>query len=85
MYSMKEGSKYEDLAIIAHLWNVLDKVQSELKPDVSNTIESLWKFDESEAALILCDNLEKLMHVADKCVHEVWSEAITEEVLGNLT
>lgn len=80
---MKEGSKYEDLAIIAHLWTLMDKIQNELKPDVSNAVESLWKFGQDENAIVLCENIEKLLQTADRCIQEVWSTPITEEVLGN--
>lgn len=82
MYSLKEGSKYEDLAIMAYLWCIADKIQQEIKPDVSNTIESLWKFGENECAMQICDVMEKMLQATDKCIQEVWSVPITEELLG---
>ncbi|ODM91991.1 Elongator complex protein 1 [Orchesella cincta] len=81
LYSLKEGSKYEDLALIVHLWMVVDKIQQETKQEVANTIESLWKFNQQENAISLCSLLEKLLLDADKCVQEVWSAPITDDIL----
>ncbi|CAL8089851.1 unnamed protein product [Orchesella dallaii] len=81
IYSLKEGSKHEDLALTVHLWTVTDKIQQETKQEVTYTIESLWKFNQQEKATSLCQLFEKLLQDADKCVQEVWSVPITDEIL----
>lgn len=85
MHSLKEGSRFEDIAIIAHLWESIIRIQSETTPDVAYTIESLWRFELDAKAQALTTLFDELICEVNKIIKEIWSIPLAENpLLGKL-
>jgi hypothetical protein len=80
---MREGSAYEDLAITAHLWNCIDKIQQEMKPYTSELLEALWSLEMNSLALSLGNSMDNLVAESNSIVLEVWQNLLTDELLGS--
>ncbi|CAG7729237.1 unnamed protein product [Allacma fusca] len=76
IFSLKEGSRFEDIAIIAHLWETCQRVQAEIKSDVESIVQALWTEDQDEVALTLIKSFDKLIHQANECVQQIWSSVL---------
>jgi hypothetical protein len=83
LQSMREGSAYEDLAITAHLWNCIDKIQQEMKPYTSELLEALWSLEMNSLALSLGNSMDNLVAESNSIVLEVWQNLLTDELLGS--
>ena len=85
-YSLKEGSRFEDLAIIAHLWETIQKVQNDMKPQIEAIAPALWREELDSLAISVISNFEQLLGQADECVKEVWPTVLPfNELLGTVS
>lgn len=81
LYSMKEGSTYEDLGLTAHLWTTFKYIQ-DVKPDTNELVEALWVLELNDLAINLGKTFDFVLTECDKAVQEIWSTLLTAEVLG---
>ena len=83
VYSLKEESRFEDLAIIAHLWETIQKVQNDVKPQVEAIAPVMWREGFDSVAISVISSFEQLLAQADECVKEVWPQVLPyNELLG---
>jgi elongator complex protein 1 len=78
IFSLKEGSRFEDIAITIHLWDKFTNIQQEIKPDVTHTIESLWRFEMDDMASALSISFDEFIKLTDEYVKEIWSAPLPE-------
>ena len=79
LYSLKEGSKYEDVAITIYLWDLASHVQNEMKSEYAYTVESLWRFQLNENAKNLTRLFDAFLQTVNAAVAEVWSGGVLPE------
>jgi len=84
LHSLKEGSRYEDLAIMIRVSDSATNLHVETKPDVATTVEYLWRFECDDNAIQLTSLLDVVIGVIDGIIKEIWSAPIVENtILGN--
>lgn len=71
MYSLKEGSQFEDFALMKALSDIIQTVQKSTD-DVGSLLMMLVLFDHEEKAGILQNNFEELIATIEKSTNIIW-------------
>lgn len=78
LYSLKEGSQYEDIAITIYFWDLACHVQNEMKSDIVYTVESLWRYKLDDYANSLTASFDEFLKIIGSVVGEVWAAVLPE-------
>ncbi|XP_067016133.1 elongator complex protein 1-like [Acropora muricata] len=71
MYSLKEGSQFEDLALMKALSEIIQTLQKSTD-DVGSLLKMMILFDNEEEATILQRNFEQLILMVEKSLSIIW-------------
>ena len=83
LFSLKEGSQFEDIAIIVHLWELISgRVGAEIRTEIEGLLPCLWKEFvgvENQVPMTLIQDFEGLITETDECVKEVWASILPQQ------
>ncbi|KAJ8304476.1 hypothetical protein KUTeg_018059 [Tegillarca granosa] len=87
-WKLKEGSQFEDLALIAAMSKLI-KAVDEMKNEMNMLLKALVQFHYDEKAKELQTKYDKFLTLIEKSIPEVWlqetEESTTQPVLGPMT
>jgi len=84
MYSLKEGSKFEDFALMEALSDITQAV-SKSTDDVAALLKMLVLFDHEEQAALLQTNFQQLTTTIETSVTIIWPPEETSNNVNNVS